>query len=66
MFLKNDFIEYLTIVFELDGTTYRLINNCIEFVETYHNEDFINKLYELLDSCFGLEIEEIEKFYQEV
>lgn len=66
MFNKTEFKIFLASEFSLDGTAHMLISNCIDFVELHHKEDFTNKLYELLESCFGLEIHEIEKFYEEV
>lgn len=62
MFDKKLFMQFIDYEFNIDGATARLIANCIEFVKKHHQDDFVNKLYELLDCSIGIEKEEIEKF----
>lgn len=64
MFERNEFFMYIEHEFYIDGASIRLISKCIEFVEEYHKNDFINKLYELLDNTIGIEKDEIERFYK--
>lgn len=64
MFDKKLFMQFIDYEFNIEGATSRLIDNCIEFVKEHHQDDFVNKLYELLDNTIGIEKDEIEKFYK--
>lgn len=64
MFKRNEFFMYIEHEFNIDGATIRLIGNCIEFVKEYHQDDFVNRLYELLDNTIGIKMSEIERFYE--
>ncbi|MCI2919735.1 hypothetical protein FH133_00255 [Staphylococcus hominis] len=64
MFKRNEFFMYIEHEFYLEGATIRLISNCIDFVSENYQDDFVNRLYELLDNTIGIELDEIERFYE--
>lgn len=62
---REEFLDYIRENFDINGETFRLINNVLLFVESRYvdeNEQY-NVLCELLDGTIGLEDSEIKMVY---
>ena len=62
---SEEFYDYITDTFDLDGTSGRLVRNIIEYVADQcfvDAEDAHTHLQSLLDGAFGIEKQEIEMY----